>query len=171
MAKWGGYPVAEHSLFQLKGQRTLNEQHVAKKKKKKVYCFAPPRVSCGISCEFKNYIHFEKQKTKWVKSWKKKFSMAFKYKFNPFILPYPQLHVTGDREVTLEKVSLQLCIFPTFFSSLYCRQCQKSSQAFINSGLPHHSCSSPHQWHFCYVSCNKKEFTSRQPYMHNTKHR
>lgn len=25
-----------------------------------------------------------------------KFSMAFKYKFNIFILTYPELHVTGD---------------------------------------------------------------------------
>lgn len=43
------------------------------------------------------------------------FSMAFKYKFNTFVLPYLELDVTGDGEVILEKVSLQLCPFPIPF--------------------------------------------------------
>lgn len=44
-----------------------------------------------------------------------KISMAFENKFNTFVLPYPELHVTGDVEVILKKVSLQLCPFPTSF--------------------------------------------------------
>lgn len=43
-----------------------------------------------------------------------KFRTAFKYKFNAFVLPFPELHVTGDREVILEKVFYNSTLF------LYC---------------------------------------------------
>lgn len=41
--------------------------------------------------------------------------MMIKHNFNTFVLPFPELHITGDWEIILEKVSLHLCPFPILF--------------------------------------------------------
>lgn len=48
-----------------------------------------------------------------IKSWKK--ILVWPLNINTFVLPYSELHVTGDGEVILQNVALQLFPFQTLF--------------------------------------------------------
>lgn len=76
------------------------------------------------------------------KAMEEKFSMAFKYKFNIFILTYPELHVTGDH--IGEGISTTLPFSYTLLLSSTVGNVRKAPGLLSTSGLHHHSCSSPH---------------------------
>lgn len=65
-----------------------------------------------------------------------KFSMAIKYKFNTFVLPYSELQVTG------EGIPTSLPFSYTLLLSSAVGDIRKDPRLSSTSGLSQHSCSS-----------------------------